>query len=555
MLARLLACVFVALCAGWPLAALAQVPASEEPGHQGQRFVQAATPKAKPGGTISLPGTVAPVGAGAIVLHVDSIQIVGSTVYPAAAFAPLYAGLVGKEVTLAAIYDLAQKITAKYGNDGYVLSRAVVPPQNLDPKGAVVTIKIVEAYIDTVQWPSSLAGYREFLSKYTARITAERPANIHTIMRYLLLAEDFPGVHVTSQFKASTANPNASTLIVDATAKPVEASAQVDNRGTEARGPWEYLVSATFNDLLGIHEALTATYAAALPASELQYLALNYRQILNNEGLVAFGDASYSWGAPGTDALTALDFQSQSLSLDTGLSFPVIRSREENLTLSGLVFLSNNAAQLLGSPNSDDRLRGVRLKADFDAIDSLNGTDQINAVVSQGFEGLGSSVNGSPLASRENGRVDFTTIAASISRTQPFANGLSALVGGEGQYAFTPLLSPEECSYGGKDIGRGFDPAEITGDSCWSAIGELRFDPNIPNNLLTQAQFYAFADYGHVYRIAPATGTPTENDGASAGVGLRVGTDKVSADVSAAKPLFGRTADGWRYFLTATAKY
>ena len=36
---------------------------------------------------------------------------------------------------------IAQRLTAKYGNDGYVLTRAVVPPQELSPDGAVVRIE------------------------------------------------------------------------------------------------------------------------------------------------------------------------------------------------------------------------------------------------------------------------------------------------------------------------------------------------------------------------------------------------------------------------------
>ena len=209
-------CVVAAWFACFPFVALAQVAPSDEPGHQGQRFVQSTLAKARPGDTIVLPSTTAPDGAGAIVLHVSRINVAGATVYSDESLAKLSAGLVGKDVPLASIYDLAQKITAKYGNDGFVLSRAIVPPQNLDPKHAVVTIKVIEAYIDKVEWPHSLDGYRDFLAKYTAKITGERPANIHTIMRYLLLAGDWPGVHLTSQFKASADNANASTLTVDA---------------------------------------------------------------------------------------------------------------------------------------------------------------------------------------------------------------------------------------------------------------------------------------------------------------------------------------------------
>lgn len=488
-------------------------------------------------------------------LHVAEVRVVGATAYSAAELASLSKDLVGRTVALSAVYDLAQRITAKYGSDGYVLSRAVVPPQNLEPSGAVVTIQVIEGYVDRVEWPVTLARYRDFFSDYTAKITAERPSNVRTVMRYLLLAGDLPGIDVTSRFRASADNRGASTLIVEATEKTIDAEARIDNRGTEARGPWQYLASATLNNMFGQHEAFTGTYAGAIEVSELQYAALGYRQVLTSEGLTVFSDFSYSWGRPGTDALMALEFASRSLAADAGLSLPVVRSREKNLTLSGLIFLSDNAGDILAAPNSEDRLRGVRLKADFDAADSLNGVTQINVAFSQGIEGLGGTQNGNPLASRVNGRVDFTKIEGTISRVQPIGHGLSVRGALQGQYAFTPLLAPEECGYGGKEFGRAFDPSEITGDSCWSAIGELRFDLR-ESPLVTMSQLYAFADYGTVHRIAPAVGTPQNQSGSSAGVGLRLGWhDRLNVDISAAKPLSGRLDDGWRYFLSASARY
>jgi len=84
--------------------------------------------------------------------------------------------------------------------------------------------------------------------------------------------------------------------------------------------------------------------------------------------------------------------------------------------------------------------------------------------------------------------------------------------------------------------------------------GEVRFDlPSTP--LLSMSQLYTFVDYGSVYEIAPSGGTPTNQDGASAGFGLRLAAGKLNADISADKPLTGRMDEGWRYLLTATAHY
>src|SRR4029077_18288711 len=108
------------------------------------------------------------------------------------------------------------------GNDGYVLSRAVVPPQQLDPKGAIVQIEVVEGYIDKVEWPTQLSRYYDFFSDYAAKITAQRPVNIRTIERYLLLAGDLPGLKFKTSLRPSKHNRNAATLVVEVAEKPVD---------------------------------------------------------------------------------------------------------------------------------------------------------------------------------------------------------------------------------------------------------------------------------------------------------------------------------------------
>src|SRR5262245_61659572 len=113
-----------------PVAAAAQViPPDARPGRERERFVDPQRPRAQPGGdNISLPSTVARPGAERITLTISRVVITGATVYSEADLAPLYADLVGGEVPLAAVYDLARRVTAKYGAAGYVLSRAIVPP-------------------------------------------------------------------------------------------------------------------------------------------------------------------------------------------------------------------------------------------------------------------------------------------------------------------------------------------------------------------------------------------------------------------------------------------
>ncbi len=538
--------------------AFAQViPSTEQPGRELQRFQDRPAPQAQPGGPpISLPSTQAPEGAADIRLRIRSVRVTGSTVYSNEELAPLYADIVGRTVPLKAVYDLAMKITAKYGGDGYVLSRAIVPVQELEPSGASVRIEVVEGYVSEVQWPrDKLARYRDFFTDYSAKITADRPINVRTLERYLLLANDLPGLKFTTALKAAPRGRGASVLVVEVQEKPVDAALRLDNRGTAARGPYQFLAQATLNNLMGRHESLTVTYAGVPRLRELQLIAPSYRQVVNSEGLTFFANGSVSWGKPGTVALETLEFETRSVTLETGLSNPVVRTRERNLNLTALVFMSDNNSDILRNPFNIDRLRGVRLKAEGDIADTWNGINQASLIFSQGISGLGSTENGHINASRTAGRVDFSKVELYASRLQPLGSRFSALIAAYGQYAFTSLLAPEQCGFGGRQFGRAFDPSELLGDRCWQLSAELRYDIPSAVTLMPNVQAYVFTDKGQADTISPAVGTASRVTGASAGGGIRLGWQNYfNADLSATKAVEGPRND-WRFFLVTTARY
>ena len=546
--------------------AVAQViPPSVQPGRERERFTEPPAPLAEPGGqAISLPSTVAPKGADHINVMVHGVQIVGMTVYTKEQLAPLYADLIGHQVTLQAVYDLAQKITTHYGNDGYVISRAIVPPQQLNPGGATIRIQVIEGYVDKVEWPRLLDKFRDFFTYYTARITAERPSNIHTIERYLLLAGDLPGLKFKNSLKPSATHQGAATLIVEVTESPFDWAARADNRGPQGQGPLEFLASVTINNLLRVHDAFTFTYAGPFKTEELKYIYGQYSQVLNAEGLLFFVDASDGWGRPELDPSfqqVAPDYRTKSVVFETGLTFPWIRTRERNLSTTVLLFASNNEAFTPAvpdfAPSSNDRLRGSRFKINGDWADPFNGINQVNVVVSHGLQGVGSTDNGQPLASRHNGRVNFSKAEATFTRVQPLPANFSFLLAAYGQYAGTALLNPEQCSYGGRVFGRAFDPSALVADECAEVLGELRFDvpkmPTMPTQL-TQTQLYGFADRGWLHNLAPDVGTPRNMKAASAGGGLRIGwLNILTADLSADKAVEGPRND-WRFFFVLSAK-
>src|SRR5262245_44067663 len=93
---------------------------------------------------LRLPGR-APPGAEEMQFTLQNLVIEGSTVYPPATLEALYADRLGQRVSVQKIFEIAAAIETKYREDGYILTRAVVPAQRIE--GGIVHIRVVEGYV------------------------------------------------------------------------------------------------------------------------------------------------------------------------------------------------------------------------------------------------------------------------------------------------------------------------------------------------------------------------------------------------------------------------
>ena len=120
------------------------VPSAAEPQRLDKRFEQPKVPSSvmEP----EVPKTKSykpPADLKKIRFILKKIEVKGSTVYSHNAFRRWQKRFIDKKVSLALIYRFAEKITTKYRNDGYLLSRAIVVPQKI--KNGVVSIWLVAA--------------------------------------------------------------------------------------------------------------------------------------------------------------------------------------------------------------------------------------------------------------------------------------------------------------------------------------------------------------------------------------------------------------------------
>ena len=474
-----------------------------------------------------------PTGEGLRFL-LTAVAIEGVTVYRPEELRPLYQDLLGREIALDAIFAVAEAVTARYRNDGYTLSQAIVPPQTI--RAGKVRLTVVEGFIDQVLVEGETRGRAGLFRAWGEKIKASRPFQVAVLERYSLLANDLPGAQVRAVLRPSEETPGAADLIFEVKHQTVEAVANLDNRAPKTTGPLQGLVSVTGNSLLGLYDRTTLTYSRAKTRKRSQFAGIRHDQVLSSEGTALSLSLSYSRSEPG-DVLKDLDLFSESTALSAEVTHPVIRSRNANLTLSAGFTYREVDSDAVSARLFRDRLSVVSLGASAAFTDPWNGRAAMELKIHKGLDVFDASAKGDRLLTRADGSGAFVKLTGSLSRTQYLGGGLSLYLAATGQLASRALLASEEFAFGGARFGRAYDPSELTGDHGGAVVAEIRVTGQPDSEFLNFYQLYGFWDLGATYDIG-AEGPEARRSGASAGLGLRFGlTDSVSGQLELAKPM------------------
>ena len=466
------------------------------------------------------------------------ILIEGSTVYKKGDFFSLYKRLLNKEVSMADVYILAGDFTAKYRNDGYILSKVTVPPQRIE-KG-LIRVKVVEGYISKINIKGDASDSDRLLKKFGKKIRRSRPLKAAVLERYTLLANDLPGLQVKSVLSPSKKKKGASELTFLVKHQVFEGSAGLDNRGSKFSGQMVGSVSIKENSALGLSESTELLVTSSTQTEEVKYAKVTHTEPLGFDGAKFQLSGSLSWTKPG-HTLKEFEVQGKSNVVNALITHPWIRTREENLT-SFFGFASlNSKTDVLGELSSRDRLRSIYLRTGYDWVDTYGGVNLINFEVRRGFNLLDATRTGTGSLTRARGESDYSKISGGLTRLQYLAPRWMLFTSGAWQYSFSHLLASEEFTVGGSEFGRGYDFSEISGDHGWSAKAELRFAQALRMKYFRDMQYYVFLDYGSVWEKDPGNDTEAQQSIATTGGGIRYNlTRNLSGYFELAKPLAAR---------------
>lgn len=536
-----------------------EIPPATDPGVIRQRFEPPPTPSAELASTFEEPTKPTFTQTDSDVsFTLSDIVITGVSVYGERDFDELWRLHVGKEVSLDELSEIAASITVRYRSDGFVLSRAIVPVQ--DVTDGRVTIQVFEGYVDEVRIEGTV-DRPKLWDRHVEQLKQSTPLNARTLERTVLLLNDLPGNSVRAILNASDQNVGASSITFVPSTSQLSMYFDSNNRGTRFLGPYLAEVGLGVYSWLGRYEStnlrINQTYN-----KDLSLFSLDHSEVLCACGTRLSLSGSYLRSEPGSE-LRALDVEGESFSGALAVSHPVIRSRGMNLTTYGRFEFLNSSNDVAKRSLSKDKVRSLRFGASFDATDRFRGVSLALLELSQGLPIFGATQTGDDALSRPGADGTYTRLYARAQRLQRIGSGINLLYQMSGQYGFDRLLAPEQFSFGGDDFGRGYDAAELIGDHGLASLVEVHWGRALGYTYLEGAQLFVSYDYGSIWRRDETQPGGKRSSASSFAFGARLNVASwLAARVTAALPLTRSPTidrdDGkkrMRFFFGLTARY
>ena len=471
---------------------------------------------------------------------------------------PAVAPYLGHAVPLGTICEIRDVAATILRREGY-LAAVQVPPQKIG--NGVIHLTVLMAKLVAVHVRGNPGHAEKLIAAYLERLKNGKPFNQKEAERALLLAGDLPGYDIRLALRPAGTVPGEVIGDVTVSRTPIQVDVSIQNFGSRAVGRWSGLARAQLNDLFGIGDRAVIAFDNTADIREQSIAQFGYEVRPGSSGLDLAGRFTYAWTRPG---LRGSDLLRARTLIATGeASYPLIRRQAATVRLSGGLDVIDQRLAFAGAPLTDDRLRVLYGKLDFNLLDPASAASTRGYTIAEprwriigalelrhGIGGLGAS-HGCGSAPT------FTRCLAlpSISRLDADPQGMlirlgtsfefrpqprfTIVISPQMQYAFNPLLSYEQYSIGNYTVGRGYDPGALSGDSGLGVQTELRIGRLAPKGQRSLAvQPFAYLDAAKVWTRGAL---PEPVDGKSiysAGGGIRaVLGDRAQLQAFVAAPL------------------
>jgi hemolysin activation/secretion protein len=463
-------------------------------------------------------------------------EVEGVKSIPFAEVAQRFTPLVGKDVTIGELIQIADGVTKLYQSRGYALSFAFIPAQHFE--NGVVRVTVVEGYVSTVDITGDPGREEAKIRAIAAHIQQDRPLRHATFERYINVLGLLPGITVAANVPPPKNTDGATTLELKVTHKTVNFSTGISANQPGVQG----LLTATENGLTSLGEQLSVSALLPKGPENITYLAVNGTLPIGSDGLIAKINASHYSGNPVNTGLPSY-VKSTVINdrLGGSLAYPLLLSNSQSVIGTVSAYASHDEDRYANTINGAQiglrsQVRVLQLQADYASV-AAGQVRKASIDVAQGFNVLGASKAGEsniPGVVETNPiSLNFTRTGASFSQTNEWPMKIGTAIAMIGQYSPDSLPTSEQISFGAQHFAQGYEPGEASGDSGWAASFEINrgFTPGY-RYLQTFTPYVSF-DMARVYLHA---GMPAPARLASVALGFRVTDAKYySLDLSVAR--------------------
>lgn len=464
-------------------------------------------------------------------VHFTNVRVIGARGVKASAITALFAPLQGHDTDAASLQAVLDKVDSLYLAAGYPLGRAYVPAQVM--RGGTLTVRVVEGYVANIVVQAGTNSTRTLVEDIAAHLTEEKPLTSRTLQRYMLILQGLPGITLGSRFQSMDPLTGAATLVISATVKPAAAAFYMDNRANLDRLPFQPYVMGTLNNLVGAGDQTSLTALLSPRQKDYAFYNIGYSRPVGTEGLTMSFHASWAQTLD-SRTFTPYDVRSQTSQLAQVSRYPLLRATDEQLNIDSKVYYTHAGYSFAGIPIAHDGFAAIQIGGDYARSFSPDLAAAGNLHLVQDIADMGPNPH-----TRGAVQGGFTKLQGDAKLAYRPVTALTLNFRAVGQYGSGSLYASEEIAFGGLQYGRGFDSAEISGDSGFGVTFQPEYSFALDWGGLGRGSSltpYLLVDYARTFNTK-GDGEP-EGELVSAGLGLRLAlSDLVVVTLEADKPL------------------
>ncbi len=425
-----------------------------------------------------------------------------------------------KELTIEEMGELADLITMKYQEEGYILARAYLPEQEIT--SGILRIAVAEGNIGKIIIAGAKHYKEDVIKRYFKQQIKHGIVKEQLLEKGLLLASDVPKVKTGIVLKEGE-KPGEVDIILNtkddsALTFGMDIAFDFNNYGSDVVSEDRYGTTINFYDH-NWGSILSMRGTVGRTADDSTLIKADYSIPVGIYGTkigLNYLTGNYVVGKE----LAALEASGRTVILGGSIFQPIITKKNMNLSMTFKYDRKRSESKLLDMLTNRDKEELFSSTVNFDNVDRFLGKNIASFAFAAGYV----HQNDILPASRQDVEEKFQRYSLNLVRIQKLFGNTNLLARISGQYSENRLPSMDQTAIGGYGTARGYDPSIFVGDYGYTFSSELMLAPPpfiakkvfFGQRISQMFQFVLFFDYSAGFKnryIEALDGTDSQGTG------------------------------------------